>query len=592
MTLDGLSFGVLKEQEFHFKSQLNHHQYQHTSTGTGMGHHQYPVQVGMPIGHQPSSTTAPPNTTATSVGRTSVPGSTVTLGGIPYAGHRSRALSLPSQPQPTFGGIYPYSTGSQLPHPFPNVFKTPTTTSTTSSSSMGHTLQSVSSSGTLSASTLSCSSFGLAPIREEGGLHAPQPSATSSLSSTPGTYRTRRVGVSSGMQGITTYTHTDPQQSVSATTVLVSNKRHVTTTAPTHQPSYKLSNSVDTQQDDQHRKLKQQSQSQTQQQQAPRAPSYKKPRDYFQWGDPNSDRLAEFVSRMVFVIFWHGTETYAQAIQTHLFQHHHPTSMPLTPDGGSKSSHHSTMLSHVRFSSSHAPATICSMFQPTSEFIQYTKWLLETMQISCSTGLLALFYLHRLRPRVKHLFVPGTFEGGSSDGCSDVFQQQQHPLTPPRYQYRRDPKLEYRLFTISLVLANKYLDDHSYSNRAWADVTGLDLRKINIMELEFMKYIDYQLLAKEREYVLWIRWLETFIGPATALSASSQPPHSQQPTSSSSTHQNQPPHFQHRSSSSTSPTSPSARFGTSGGYVRGRRATVSQCTTDARPHLARRWSCK
>jgi hypothetical protein len=31
------------------------------------------------------------------------------------------------------------------------------------------------------------------------------------------------------------------------------------------------------------------------------------------------------------------------------------------------------------------------------------------------------------------------------------------------------------------------------------------------MELEFMKYIDYSLLVKEKEYVAWVRWLEMFI---------------------------------------------------------------------------------
>jgi hypothetical protein len=97
----------------------------------------------------------------------------------------------------------------------------------------------------------------------------------------------------------------------------------------------------------------------------------------------------------------------------------------------------------------------------------------------------------------------------STNAASGDPQQQQQQRK--QHQYRRDPKLEYRLFTIAIVLANKYLDDNSYSNKAWSDVTGLELRKINIMELEFMKYIDYSLLVKEREYVVWIKWLENHI---------------------------------------------------------------------------------
>jgi hypothetical protein len=177
---------------------------------------------------------------------------------------------------------------------------------------------------------------------------------------------------------------------------------------------------------------------------------FQRPRqNHFIQGDPQSDRLAEFVSKMVFYIFW-------------------------------------------------------SDCQVSNDFVYYTKYLLETMQVSCSTALLSLYYLNRLR---QHLFVPGTFKSVS--------------IQASKYQYRRDPKLEYRLFTISLILANKYLDDNSYSNKAWSEVTGLDLRKVNIMELEFMKYIDYTLLVKEKEYVQWVRWLESFIRIVMDVSASS-----------------------------------------------------------------------
>lgn len=199
--------------------------------------------------------------------------------------------------------------------------------------------------------------------------------------------------------------------------------------------------------------------------------------------DPQSDRLAEFVSKMVFVIFWQGGNAF-DIILTAL-------------KNRSRSSVGEVILEQ-------ANCPLVSAFRASPEFVKYTKYLLQTMQISCSTALLSLFYLYRLRPRVQHMFVPGTFSEHAKSGSKDD--------STSRYQYRRDPKLEYRLFTIAVVLANKYLDDNSYSNKAWSDVTGLELRKINVMEQEFMKYIDYNLAVDEDHYVAWVNWLEGYIG--------------------------------------------------------------------------------
>lgn len=67
------------------------------------------------------------------------------------------------------------------------------------------------------------------------------------------------------------------------------------------------------------------------------------------------------------------------------------------------------------------------------------------------------------------------------------------------------------MFTIALLLGNKYLDDHSYSNKAWSEVTGIELRKLNVMEMEFLKFVNYEFLVHEVEYVLWVKWLELFL---------------------------------------------------------------------------------
>ena len=221
---------------------------------------------------------------------------------------------------------------------------------------------------------------------------------------------------------------------------------------------------------------------------------------------PPSDRLAEFVSKMVFVIFWHGSEAFDKIL--HALKHR------------SRGSVGEIILEQANLGDSTA-------YQATPEFVKYTMYLLQTMQISCSTALLSLFYLHRLRPRVQHMFVPGTFGSHAhAHATATASSDKRRDCSSRRYQYRRDPKLEYRLFTVSVILANKYLDDNSYSNKAWSDVTGLELRKINIMEQEFMKYVDYNLVVVRTEYSAWVNWLEMYIGsvmPATATLFSFEP---------------------------------------------------------------------
>nr|CAG8456765.1 11535_t:CDS:2 [Entrophospora candida] len=56
---------------------------------------------------------------------------------------------------------------------------------------------------------------------------------------------------------------------------------------------------------------------------------------------------------------------------------------------------------------------------------------------------------------------------------------------------------EYRLFTVSLILANKILDDHSYTNNTWSKVTTIPLLELNQAEQEFLKNCGYELYPQK-----------------------------------------------------------------------------------------------
>ncbi|KAI8990912.1 hypothetical protein BDF20DRAFT_966743, partial [Mycotypha africana] len=69
---------------------------------------------------------------------------------------------------------------------------------------------------------------------------------------------------------------------------------------------------------------------------------------------------------------------------------------------------------------------------------------------------------------------------------------------------------EYRLFTVALMLANKFLDDNTFTNKTWSEVTGMKVVDLNIMELEFLDVLRFRLTIKHDEYDRWKQALFLF----------------------------------------------------------------------------------
>lgn len=66
---------------------------------------------------------------------------------------------------------------------------------------------------------------------------------------------------------------------------------------------------------------------------------------------------------------------------------------------------------------------------------------------------------------------------------------------------------EFRLLTVALMLGNKFLDDNTYTNKTWAEVSGISVTEIHIMEVEFLSNMRYELYASESEWAEWKRKL-------------------------------------------------------------------------------------
>ncbi|KAI4144333.1 MAG: hypothetical protein L6R39_004230 [Caloplaca ligustica] len=108
---------------------------------------------------------------------------------------------------------------------------------------------------------------------------------------------------------------------------------------------------------------------------------------------------------------------------------------------------------------------------PTMGFRKWVVSILCTTQVSQNVILLALMFIYRLKklnPGVKGKL-------GS----------------------------EFRLFTVALMLGNKFLDDNTYTNKTWAEVSGISVQEIHIMEVEFLSNMRYTLYASEHEWKAW-----------------------------------------------------------------------------------------
>ncbi|KAI1075328.1 hypothetical protein F5B20DRAFT_390155 [Whalleya microplaca] len=111
----------------------------------------------------------------------------------------------------------------------------------------------------------------------------------------------------------------------------------------------------------------------------------------------------------------------------------------------------------------------------------YEKWvhsILSTTQVTQNVVLLALLFVYRLK------------------------------RTNPKVN--GNPGSEYRLLTVALMLGNKFLDDNTYTNKTWAEVSGISVKEIHVMEVEFLSNMRYGLLTSKEQWEDWLNKLSCY----------------------------------------------------------------------------------
>ncbi|KAI8943059.1 hypothetical protein NX059_001095 [Plenodomus lindquistii] len=108
---------------------------------------------------------------------------------------------------------------------------------------------------------------------------------------------------------------------------------------------------------------------------------------------------------------------------------------------------------------------------PTIGFKKWVTTILTTTQVAQNVILLALLFIYRLK------------------------------LTNPTVKGK--PGSEYRLLTVALMLGNKFLDDNTYTNKTWAEVSGISVQEVHIMEVEFLSNMRYSLFTSKQKWEEW-----------------------------------------------------------------------------------------
>ncbi|KNG45538.1 cyclin pho80-like protein [Stemphylium lycopersici] len=108
---------------------------------------------------------------------------------------------------------------------------------------------------------------------------------------------------------------------------------------------------------------------------------------------------------------------------------------------------------------------------PTTGFRKWVATILTTTQVAQNVILLALLFIYRLK--------------------------QTNPTVKGK------PGSEYRLLTVALMLGNKFLDDNTYTNKTWAEVSGISVQEVHIMEVEFLSNMRYSLFTSQEKWTEW-----------------------------------------------------------------------------------------
>lgn len=136
-------------------------------------------------------------------------------------------------------------------------------------------------------------------------------------------------------------------------------------------------------------------------------------------------------------------------------------------------------ISGIHLSDIDLMRSVAPGLHPTAQFRKYVSQILSSTRLPSSTIMLGMFYL---ASRMK--LVSKTGEDTKSSGTV------------------------YRMLTTCLLLGSKFLDDNTFQNRSWAEVSSIPVKDLNTMELQWLEGFDWlihgPMYDPEEGFFMWI----------------------------------------------------------------------------------------
>ena len=153
----------------------------------------------------------------------------------------------------------------------------------------------------------------------------------------------------------------------------------------------------------------------------------------------------------------------------------------------------------------------------TPNFTNFIFGIIKATNLTSMALFLALKYIYRVRQSTSlsmdYSDASSRAEPSESDAChanigdpnrsgGGGYKRAGPPLFMPNFGF------EYRVFCTAVILACKYLDDKTYTNKSWSKITGIRNEELNRMEREFLTLLNFELSVPELEFIEWIRVVE------------------------------------------------------------------------------------
>ncbi|ORY00205.1 hypothetical protein K493DRAFT_211370 [Basidiobolus meristosporus CBS 931.73] len=66
-------------------------------------------------------------------------------------------------------------------------------------------------------------------------------------------------------------------------------------------------------------------------------------------------------------------------------------------------------------------------------------------------------------------------------------------------------------FVVALMLSHKMLEDCTYSNETWSQITGIPCLELNLLEKNLLKLLEYDVHVSQEEFTQWILYVEQYV---------------------------------------------------------------------------------